>query len=417
MAPFFRHPIFNNPRLKLKQRYPKPAFKPSRPQHRRLDQSMMISNQTQVSTALATHLLSNEQDSNVVFSPLSFQVALSVLSVGCKGETLDQLLAFLKADTTDDLNSLYSELVSSILADGSPGGGPILSSVNAVWVGENFSLKPCFKQVVDTVYRAACKQVDFHKAEEVADDVNSWAKEQTHDLIKEVITDKQVSDDTVLILTNAIYFKGTWSQQFNKSLTKERDFHLLNGNKVKVPFMTSSKNQFVHEYDDFKVLGLPYSQGQDKRKFTMYFYLSDAKDGLPTLIKKIGSTPNFFDHHIPREKVRVGEFFIPKFKIEFGFEASDMLKKLGLKLSRITEIVDSPNLYVSSVIHKSVVEVNEEGTEAAAVTVVTFGIGCPRREIMIKDWVDFVADHPFLFVIREDVTGVVLFMGQVIHPS
>ncbi|KAM0042016.1 putative vesicle transport protein, Use1 [Helianthus debilis subsp. tardiflorus] len=265
--------------------------------------------------------------------------------------------------------------------------------------------------------RGDCTNAWESNAEEVADEVNSWAKEQTHDLIMEVITDKQVSDDTVLILTNAIYFKGTWSQQFNKSLTKERDFHLLNGNKVKVPFMTSSKNQFVHEYDDFKVLGLPYSQGQDKRKFTMYFYLSDAKDGLPTLIKKIGSTPNFFDHHIPREKVRVGEFFIPKFKIEFGFEASDMLKKLGLKLPRITEIVDSPNLYVSSVIHKSVVEVNEEGTEAAAVTVVTLGTGCPRREIMIKDWVDFVADHPFLFVIREDVTGVVLFMGQVIHPS
>ncbi|KAF5806123.1 putative Serpin family protein [Helianthus annuus] len=420
MAPFFRHPIFNNPRLK--QRYPKPAFKPSRPQHRRLDQSMMIRNQTHVSAALATHLLSNKQDFNVVFSPLSIQVALSVLSAGCKGETLDQLLAFLKVDTTDDLNSLYSDLVSSVLADGSPSGGPKLSSVNAIWVGENFSLKPCFKQVVDTVYRAACKQVDFQKAEEVADEVNSWAKEQTHDLIKEVITDKQVTDDTMLILTNAIYFKGTWRQQFETSLTEEGDFHLLNGNKVKVPFMTNYENQFVHEYDDFKVLGLPYSQGPDKRKFTMYFYLSDAKDGLPSLIKKIGSIPNFFDHHIPREKVRVGEFFIPKFKIEFGFEASDMLKKLGLKLpfefgSRITEIVDSPNLYVSSVIHKSVVEVNEEGTEAAAVTVVTLGTGCPRRKIMIKDWVDFVADHPFLFVIREDVTGVVLFMGQVIHPS
>ncbi|KAF5766325.1 putative Serpin family protein [Helianthus annuus] len=244
------------------------------------------------------------------------------------------------------------------------------------------------------------------KADEVADEVNSWAKEQTHGLIKEVITDKEVTEDTMLILANAIYFKGTWTQQFETSLTEEGDFHLLNGNKVKVPFMTNYENQFVHEYDDFKVLGLPYSQGPDKRKFTMYFYLSDAKDGLPSLINKIGSIPNFFYHHIPREKVRVGEFFIPKFKIEFGFEASDMLKKLGLKLPfefgpRITEIVDSPNVYVSSVIHKSVMEVNEEGTEAAAVTVVTFDIGCPLRKIMIKDWVDFVADHPFLFVIRE----------------
>ncbi|KAJ0577256.1 putative Serpin family protein [Helianthus annuus] len=403
MALFFRHP--------------------SQPQPRRHDQSMMISNQTHVSTALATHLLSNEHDSNVVFSPLSIQVALSVLSAGCKGETLDQLLAFLKADTTDDLNSLYLQLVSSILADGSPGGGPILSSVNAVWVGENFHLKPCFKQVVDTVYRAACKQVDFHKGVEVAREVNSWAKKETKGLIKEVITAKEVTDDTMIILANAIYFKGTWTQKFNTSLTKERDFHLLNGNKVKVPFMSSSKNQFVHEYDDFKVLGLPYSQGPDKRKFTMYFYLSDAKDGLPSLINKIGSTSNFFDHHIPHNKVRVGEFFIPKFKIEFRFEASDMLKKLGLVLpfkvgDRFTEMVDSPvgkGLYVSKIVHKSLVEVNEEGTEAAAVTVCIMREGSRQRAP--STFVDFVADHPFLFVIREDETGVVLFVGQVSDPS
>ncbi|KAF5759229.1 putative Serpin family protein [Helianthus annuus] len=107
------------------------------------------------------------------------------------------------------------------------------------------------------------------KADEVADEVNSWAKEQTHGVIKEVITDKEVTDGTMLILANAIYFKGTWTQPFETSLTEEGDFHLLNGNKVKVPFMTNYENQFVHEYDDFKVLGLPYSQGPDKRKFTM----------------------------------------------------------------------------------------------------------------------------------------------------
>ncbi|KAM0013402.1 putative Serpin family protein [Helianthus debilis subsp. tardiflorus] len=130
--------------------------KPSPKRPRRLDQSMMIRNQTHVSTALATHLLSNKHDSNVVFSPLSIQVALSVLSAGCKGETLDQLLALLKADTTDDLSSLYLQLAC-------PSGGPKLSSVNAVWVPKTLSLKPSFKQAMDTVYRAACKQVDFGK--------------------------------------------------------------------------------------------------------------------------------------------------------------------------------------------------------------------------------------------------------------
>ncbi|KAM0013404.1 putative Serpin family protein [Helianthus debilis subsp. tardiflorus] len=385
--------------------------------------SSLISNQTHVSTTLAAHLLSNQHDSNVVFSPLSIQTLLSLLAAGSKGQTLDQLLAFLKTDTTNDLNSLYSHLLSSILAVGSPIGGPRLSFANAVWAGKIFSLEPSFKQVVDTVYKAACKQVDFQKAEEVADEVNSWAENQTNGLINQVISAEEVKDGTMLMLANAIYFKGTWTQKFNTSLTKKRDFHLLNGKKVKVPFMTSSKNQLVREYDGFKVLGLPYSQGQDNRKFTMYCYLSDAKDGLPSLVKKISSTSDFFERHIPRVKVKVGEFFIPKFKIEFGFEASDMLKELGLVLPfgvghRVTEMVDSPvgtGLYVSKIKHKSVVEVNEEGTEAAAVTIAKLRCGCARPGAK-QYLVDFVADHPFLFVIREDVTGVVLFIGQVIDP-
>ncbi|KAJ0570425.1 putative Serpin family protein [Helianthus annuus] len=360
---------------------------PSRPQPRRLDQSMLISNQTHVSTSLATHLLSNNHHSNVVFSPLSIQSLLSLLAAGSKYQTLDQLLAFLKADTTDDLKSLYSQLVSSILADGSPTGGPKLSFANAVWVHKTLPLKPSFKLAMDTVYRAACKQVDFGKAVEVACEVNSWTKKETNGLIKEVITAKSISNKRCFLIfflmprwhlpnqslsfshlplsqthffslssllsplsslhshnfslsifshsspqtslhhlfsaslslsstslslslktpTNppigdALKKLGTWTQKFNTSLTKERDFHLLNGNKVKVPFMTNYENQFVHEYDDFKVLGLPYSRGQNKRKFTMYFYLSDAKDGLPSLINKIGSTSNFFDHHIPHKR-------------------------------------------------------------------------------------------------------------------
>ncbi|XP_035846045.1 serpin-ZX-like isoform X2 [Helianthus annuus] len=395
------------------------AFK----QHR-LVQS--ISNQSHVSTTLATHLLSNKHDSNVVFSPLSIQTLLSLLAAGSKDQTLDQLLTFLKADTTDNLKSLYSQLVSSILADGSPTGGPKLSFANAVWVHKTLTLKPSFKQVVDTVYKGVCEQADFKEAVEVAREVNSWAKKETNGLIKEVITAKEgkngVKNGTMIILANAIYFKGTWSQQFNTSLTKERDFHLLNGNKVKVPFMTSSKNQFVREYDGFKVLGLPYAQGQDKRNFTMYCYLSDAKDGLPSLVKKMSSTSDFFERHTPRVKEKVGEFFIPKFKIEFGFKASGMLKELGLVLPfgvghHVTEMVDSPvgtGLYVPEIHQTSVVEVNEEGTEAAAVSFGEMAFGCAAT---VPKVVDFVADHPFLFVIREDVTGVVLFMGQVIDPS
>ncbi|MFS7938967.1 putative Serpin family protein [Helianthus anomalus] len=386
-----------------------------------MDLQQSISNQTHVSTTLTTHLLSKNPNTNVVFSPLSIHVVLSLVAAGSNGQTLDQLLGFLKTKDVDDLNTLSSQLVSLILADGSPSGGPRLSFANGVWVDKTLDLKPSFKEIVDTVYKAASNQVDFQtKAAEVTNEVNTWAEKQTNGLIKQVLPADAVNSSTRLVFANAVYFKGAWSEKFDQSKTKESDFHLLDGNKVQVPFMTSKKKQFVNEYNDFKVLGLPYLKGQDNRQFTMYFYLPDAKNGLPSLIQTIGSTSDFFDRHIPRQKVEVGQFLLPKFKMSFGFEASDALKELGLVLpfhggDGLTEMVDSSvgqSLYVSSIHHKSFVEVNEEGTEAAAASAAVVML----RSIKSNDKVDFVADHPFLFVIREDLTGVVLFMGQVIDP-
>ncbi|KAK1407518.1 hypothetical protein QVD17_39134 [Tagetes erecta] len=429
MAPFCSHFIFNN--LKPLFPYTRANFNTFRPRHHQSllaktsrDLQQSIKNQTQVSTTLATRLLShNFPDSNVVFSPLSIHVVLSILAAGSKGPLLDQLLAFLKANTATDLNSLYSRLVPLIFADGSPNGGPRLSVANGVWVHKTFPVKPSFKEIVDNTYKATCNQVDFQNKEEVANEVNLWAEKQTNGLIKNVISANAIDNISMLILANAVYFKGVWMEKFNDSMTEEDDFHLLDGNKVQVPFMTSRNNQFVRVYDDFKVLGLPYLNGQDKRKFTMYFFLPHEKDGLPSLVEKVGSTPDFLERHIPHHKVKLREFLIPKFKILFGFEASDMLKELGLVLpfsdvgfTEMVELLQDEWLSVSSIYHKSFVDVNEEGTEAAAVTAVHMLCGSSRKKVE-ENIVDFVADHPFLFVIREDVSGVVLFMGQVINPQ
>ncbi|KAK9064602.1 hypothetical protein SSX86_015984 [Deinandra increscens subsp. villosa] len=440
MARIFRPSTFNKLKPLLQQPFAKPSFNIIQPRYIRpryamafstarsaalpffnpktlLDLQQSISNQTHVSTALATHLLSNNlPESNIAFSPLSLHSILSLLANGSKGQTLDQLLAFLKADTIDELNSLYSELVSLILADGGPNGGPLLSFVTGVWVEKTLSIKPSFQQVVDTVYNGACNQADFmNKASEVVNDVNLWAKNKTNGLINEVLRDNDVGNLTRLIIANAVYFKGAWSQKFEESCTKESDFHLLDGNKVQVPFMTNRKTQFVQEYDDFKVLGLPYLQGQDKRKFTMYFFLPNAKDGLQSLIEKIGSTPDFFNHHIPREKVEVGRFLIPKFKISSGFKASDIFEELGLDISDFSEMVNRERLYLCDIHHKAFVDVNEKGTEAAAVSIAV-SVGSSYMTIT-KEKVDFVADHPFLFMIREEMTGAVFFIGHVINPS
>ncbi|XP_022036674.1 serpin-ZX [Helianthus annuus] len=187
--------------------------------------------------------------------------------------------------------------------------------------------------------------------------------------------------------------------------------------------MTNFALKSVGVYDDFKVLRLPYLQGRNQQEFSMYFFLPNAKDGLQSLVQKIGSMPDFIDRHIPHnDRVIVPRFLIPVFKISFGLEVSDMLKELGLVLpfnggDGLSEMVDSSDgqgIYVSRIIQKSFVEVNEEGTEAIAY--IEEQAHGRARNPPEYDKVDFVADHPFLFVIKEDVTGVVLFMGQVVDP-
>ncbi|KAL9244168.1 hypothetical protein vseg_017972 [Gypsophila vaccaria] len=386
-----------------------------------MDLHQLINTQTDVSLSLSHHVSKTEsKNSNSVFSPLSLHVVLSLIAAGSSGSTRDELLGFLKTNSTEELNKLSSQLVSVVFSDGSVSGGPNLCFANGVWVDQSMPLKPAFKLLVDDLYQASSKPVDFlNKAVEVASEVNSWAENQTNGLIKELLPPGSVDSTTRLIFANGLYFKGAWTQKFDAAETKEDDFHLLDGTSVKVPYMTSKKKKIVRSFDGFKVLSLPYHQGEDKRQFSMYFLLPDAKDGLVALSEKVGSTPGFLGDHLPRWKVEVGDFKVPRFKISFGFEASKVLKDLGINSAfsggGLTEMVDSPvaqNLGVSSIFHKSFIQVNEEGTEAAAASAAMVTL----RGISFDQKIDFVADRPFMFLIREDMTGVVLFVGHVLNP-
>ncbi|XP_071694492.1 serpin-ZX-like [Rutidosis leptorrhynchoides] len=381
-----------------------------------MDQILMheeeISGSCLHSSFLATHVLSNT--SNVVFSPLSIDTVLRSVAVGSTGETHKQLLSYLDAKSIDDVNS-RSQHVSSVLADVSPFGGPLLRFANGIWADQSTtSFHPSFEQTVKTLHNAVCKLGDFwNKPAEVADEVNVWAEKQTSGLIKDVVPADAVSDQTALLFANALYFKGVWKEKFDRSMTKLHDFHRLDGSTIQVPFMRTNSEQILRQYNGFKVLGLLYEQGEDNRRFTMYFYLPDKQDSLQSLVEKIDSESDFFESYIPSEKVEVEEVMIPKFKISYGFEASNMLKELGLVLpfrgGGLTKMVNSfrdKGIGISCIHHKSFVEVNEEGTETAAATTID-GADCIKME--------FVASHPFLFVIREDTSGTVsIFVAS--HP-
>ncbi|KAM1294583.1 hypothetical protein TB2_014273 [Malus domestica] len=259
-----------------------------------------IINQNDFTLGLTKQLLQTEcKQSNVVYSPLSIHVLLSLIATGSKGPTQNQLQSFLKSNSTNHLNSFAAELVSVIFSDRSPSGGPQLSFVSGGWVDRCLHLKPYFKQ--------------------------------TKSLIKEVFPPRSIDCSTTLIFANALYFKRAWTEKFNASQTKEHDFHLLDGSIVKVPFMTSRKKQYVRSFNGF----------------SMHIFLREGKDGLPALVEKLGSESGFLDRHLPKQKIVVGDFRIPKFKISFGFKASNIFKGLSLVLpfrggGGLTEMVDSP---------------------------------------------------------------------------
>ncbi|XP_016452654.1 serpin-ZX isoform X1 [Nicotiana tabacum] len=378
-------------------------------------------------------------NANMVFSPVSIQIIFALIAAGSSGSTLDQLLAFLKFNSVEELNSVYSRVITDVLADGSPMGGPRLSVTNWAWVDQSLSFKHSFKQVMDNVYKAASASVDFrNKGDEVTGEVNKWAEEKTNGLIKQILPPVAVNSGTSLILANALYFKGAWTEKLNASDTKDHEFHLLNGGSVQAPLMTSKKRQYVKAFDGFQVLRLRYKQGEDKRFLNMYVYLPNARDGLPTLLEKISSEPGFLDRHVPYEKVKVHEFLIPKFKISLGIEALEVLKGLELTLpfkGGLTEMVgENYPLAVANVFHKAFIEVNEEGAEAPAakafhkafievneeapvapaVTVATMMFGCSMMKV--EEEIDFVADHPFMFLVKDETAGVVLFVGTLLNP-
>ncbi|KAL1212383.1 putative non-inhibitory serpin-Z5 [Cardamine amara subsp. amara] len=358
--------------------------------------------QNDVSLFLAEKVISAvAKNSNFVFSPASINAVLTMAAATSDDETLkSSILSFLRSSSTDELNTVFSEIASVVLVDGSESGGPKIAVVNGVWIEKSLSVTPSSKDLIVNYFKAEFAQVDFKsKAEEVRTEVNSWAIRHTNDLIKDLLPPGSVTNLTTMIYGNALYFKGGWEKEFNKSLTKHGPFYLLNDKSVSVPFMSSHKQHFVKAYGGFKVLRLPYRQGRDdtNRKFSMYFYLPDEIGDLDNFLERMTSTHGFLDSHIPKGEVRVGDFRIPKFKIEFGFEASSVFSEFEFE---------------GSLYHKALIEIDEEGTEAAAASalVLSYG-GRPSPPI------DFVADHPFLFLIREDKIGTVLFAGQIFDPS
>ncbi|KAL6614445.1 hypothetical protein ACP70R_036715 [Stipagrostis hirtigluma subsp. patula] len=362
--------------------------------------------------------------SNLAVSPLSLHAALALLGAGARGDTLDQIVALLGPAGGPAHAELASHVALSVFADGAGlGGGPTVRFANGVWVDSALRLNDAYARVVAEHYRAEVRPANFKSApEEARRQINQWVASATAGRIKDLLPPGSVTPETPAVLANALYFKGAWSSKFDAWLTRDDTFYLPTGGRVRVPFMSSISKQYIARHRGYKILRLPYSRGPERRAFSMYIYLPDDHHGLPSLLHALSSDPALLESDASLAiKVPVGAFRVPKFTVSHKVKATEMLHNLGLRLPMDPNLADfgdmvesSPDpLYFSEVYHECFVEVNEEGTEATAATAVAmgFGAGVPPPPQ------DFVADHPFMFLIREDFSGVVVFAGQVINPS
>jgi serpin B len=315
-------------------------------------------------------------------------------------------------ESVDEQNRQYAALLKSVNGDGER---PFqLVTANALWRQQGYHFKAAFKQAVADFYDGAFNEVDFAvQPEEARKTINTGVSDKTRAKIKESIKRRHINADTRLILTNAIYFKGRWDKQFEEADTRDEDWHGLNGTG-KVPMMHQRGSYLYYENDAFQAVDVPY-QGE---QLAMLVVLPMLKDGLPALESKWadGGAYQKVTTGLRHEETVIVS--LPRFKMETEFELGKVLCALGAGLAFSADadfsgIGDEP-LAISEVVHKAFVEVNEEGTEAAAATAVLMARGCAMLPTQPKV---FKADHPFLFFIRDRNTNTVLFSGRVLDPK
>ena len=375
-------------------------------------------------TRLYDKLAGTQAGKNLFLSPFSIRVALAMCAVGARGETRRVMADLIGApESVDEQNRQYAELLKSVNGEGER---PFqLVTANALWGQQGYHFNPGYKTIIAEFYDGAFHEVDFRdQPDEAVKTINCWVSDKTREKIKNLIQRDSIQSDTRLILTNAIYFKGRWDEAFQTAGTRDEDWLGPNGT-CKAPTMHQRDHYLYHESDGFQALDIPYKG----RQLSMLIVLPRKKDGLLSLLlgrKKDGLTAletkwvaegtyQRLTASLHPQEVVVS---LPRFKMETEFKLKPVLCALGAELAfsdhaDFSGVGEEP-LKISEVVHKAFVEVNEEGTEAAAATAV-LGVRAAAFMRPVEPKV-FNADHPFLFFIRDRKTNAVLFSGRVLDP-
>nr|CAB63097.1 serine protease inhibitor (serpin-2) [Drosophila melanogaster] len=342
---------------------------------------------------------------NLISSPLSVEIALSMAYMGARSKTAQEMRNVLKLpDDKKEVAAKYKDLLSKL-----EGREKVatLSLANRIYVNKKFQLVPSYNQMVKDSFMAEAEAIDIVDPNKASSIVNNWVDNQTRGKIKDLVSSNDMSKMELIVL-NAIYFKGQWEYKFNPKLTKKRNFRVSDQKSVPVEMMSLFQSfRAAHDSElGAKIIELPYRNSS----LSMLIFLPDQVDGLSELEKKIvGFKPKLSKMDVTLR--------LPKFKIEFFAQLNKILVAMGIqdafeKSADFKDLVENSNVHVKKVIHKAFIEVNEEGAEAAAATALLFvrlSVPMPSSQMV------FNADHPFAYVIRDRET--IYFQGHFVKPN
>lgn len=351
-----------------------------------------------------------DSDENVFFSPYSIFVALAMTYEGARGDTAAQMKNVLGFEQNDEVSLCSFGRIYNLLNIDSE---YTLNTANALWTMRDYPFLEEYLNFIDNYYMGKATDVDFTNPSEAVEIINSWVEENTGGKIEDMLLSDDITPGTVLILSNAIYFKGLWLTQFDIEDTVDRDFEITPTEIVQVPTMvlTGSEESFNYsETDDLQILELPYKG--DAVSMIIFLPKENNISGVEQMLNN-ENLATLMDSMSPTDV----DIYLPKFTYKTEYNLKEMLIGIGMDIAFSNDADFSGmngfgGLFIDKVLHKAFVEVNEEGTEAAAATTVHMMETAIPGEPKVFD-----ADHPFLYLVQHKETGMILFMGKIVNPQ
>lgn len=356
---------------------------------------------------LYNELILEKPDANLLISPSSIITALAMTYNGADGETREAMAKVLKLEemSMDEVNKAFADLLTILQ---NPDPEVELAVANSLWAREGVDFYEEFLNRNREFFNAEIAALNFDDAG-AADIINSWVKEKTRDKIDGIV-EPPINPETILFLINAIYFNGEWSVPFDPDHTKDFEFKSADGTKSDHLMMFRNDDFRYFKNDLFQAVSLPYGKNE---RVSMYIFLPAEERGLDQLYAELTSAN--WNSWVSSFSTMEGELGLPRFSFEYETSLNDALNALGMGIAFDENAADfsgmrptPPSLFISEVKHKTFIDVNEEGTEAAAVTSVEVGV------TSMPETFSMVADRPFFFAIADDMTGTILFMGSVL---